>query len=218
MQRAFRKLIHFHSLPESGIDSPVRISSQSASSSPSKTSSMSGTSFSTKTSSQSASSTSTCMVTAFNVEIDGCTEYAATVTSTSYTDCGDCAITTDYLPGPAMVCDLNIVRYNSRLTEGKMCTKITTATGATTTTALVCAPTPTCTKAVLPTFGSASSATCTNYISTVTQTVTQDCGGYPGCAVVTEAMGHGPVSRISVPRDAIRSIAIRPLWLHDMDY
>ncbi|KAF1356172.1 hypothetical protein BDV97DRAFT_364962 [Delphinella strobiligena] len=136
---------------------------------------MSGTSFSTKTSSQSASSTSTCMVTAFNVEIDGCTEYAATVTSTSYTDCGGCAITTDYLPGPAM-----------------MCTKITTATDATTTTALVCAPTPTCTKAVLPTFGSASSATCTNYISTVTQTVTQDCGGYPGCAVVTEAMGHGP--------------------------
>lgn len=210
-KRQFRKLIHYHSLSQSGTSSQIKTSSQSGTPSQIKTSSQSGSSSTSKTSSstsvssqsttfsQSVSSVSACAVTAFNVNVNGCTQHAATVTATSYTDCGGCTMTTDYLPGPAMVCDMEIVRYTSRLTEDKMCMKMTTATDTTTTTALVCAPTPSCTKAVLPTFATASSATCTSYISTITQTVTTACGGYPGCAVVTEAMGHGLVSRISIP-------------------
>lgn len=99
-------LIRCHSLSQSGTSSQIKTSSQSGSSSPSKTSSSTRTSSQSTTSSQSVSSVSACAVTAFNVEVNGCTKHAATVTATSYTDCGGCTMTTDYLPGPAMVCDL----------------------------------------------------------------------------------------------------------------
>lgn len=65
-----------------------------------------------------------------------------------------------------------------------------TASGDSTTVA----PTPTCTIEKLGTFGPLVQATCTFYDQFVTTTVSEDCGGHPGCAVATLDTGHGPVS------------------------
>jgi len=71
---------------------------------------------------------------------------------------------------------------------------VTTLPEETTITSMACAASPTCTVTVQPTLGALSSATCTQYDTTITETLSEGCDGNAGCAVATAAEGPGPVS------------------------
>ncbi|KAK8196713.1 hypothetical protein M8818_006880 [Zalaria obscura] len=112
-------------------------------------------------------SAATCTVDVLaGAELNGCTHWPATTTTTALLDCRGCALASLYL-GPGPVCESRV-----------------SVTGTKTVEVVRCA-------ASLASIGAVSSSTCTFYQEYVTKIVEASCGGFAGCAVVTEG-GHGP--------------------------